>query len=122
MVNLYASCLGLQFKILQAFPQTTYQLVQQIIDLPAELEVIKSINLYEVMKSLPNQMIRTGGENGDMLMKGAVPMLFINRYKTQDPNLKAMSDRIFKYLKEALVEDLEGASSVEMQMSEDIFQ
>jgi hypothetical protein len=53
-------------------------------------------------------------------MKGAVPMLFINQYKTQDQNLKAMSERIFKYLKEALVEDLEGASSVEILMSEEI--
>jgi len=48
------------------------------------LEYIKIINLYEIMKNIPDEMLRKGGPDGQLLVKGAVPMLYINRYKTQD--------------------------------------
>jgi len=121
LVNIYASCMGLQFKILQAFPQTTQSLVQQIIQLPDELEVIKTINLYEVMKCLPNELLKTGGIDGKMLMGDALPMFYINRYKTSDQQLKALSERVMRYLKDALTE-AEGISpNIELENSEEIF-
>ena len=58
--------------------------MQQIVELPDELEVIKSINLYEIMKSLPNELLKTGGKDSQMLMRDALPMFYINRYKTSD--------------------------------------
>jgi len=33
-------------------------------ELPAELEQIKTSNLYEIMKNIPNEMLRTGGPDG----------------------------------------------------------
>jgi hypothetical protein len=84
MVNLYAGCLGIQFKTLKGFPETTQKLVQQVIDLPDELEIIKTINLYEIMKNLSSEMLRSGGPNNKLLIGDAVPMLYINRYKTEN--------------------------------------
>ena len=84
MVILYASCVGLQFKILRAYPETSHKLVQSITDLPAELDLIKTINLYEIMKNVPKDMLRNGGVNNQMLFKDGVAMLYINRYKNED--------------------------------------
>ena len=62
-MQLYAGLLGLQFKIIRAFPNTTQQMVASIIELPDELEQIKSILLFEIMKNLPAEMIREGGKD-----------------------------------------------------------
>ena len=78
--------------------------MSQLNELPDELEQIKSINLFEIMKSLPSEIIRTGGLNGQLLFKDAVPMLYINRYKTNDQRLRAFSERVWRYLKDALTE------------------
>lgn len=128
MVILYASCLGLQFKILKAFPETSQNLVKSIMELPVELEFIKTINLYEIMKNIPNEMIRTGGPNGVMMFKAAVPMLYINRYKTHDHQLKTLSERVLKYLTNELIEANEEhreekgyLANLEVENSEEIF-
>ena len=126
LVQLYASCIGLQFKILHAFPQTTQGLVQQIIALPDELETIKTMTLYEIVKNLPAEVLRRGGENQQMLVHGAIPMLHINRYKTNDQQLRTMSERMLRYLEDELTEadEEEGGAkkaNLELANSENIF-
>lgn len=122
MVNLYASCFGLLFKILSAFPQTTQQLIQAVVDLPEELEVIKSVNLYEVMKSLPIDALREGGPEGTMLMRQAIPMFFTNRFNSQDQQLKALSDRALKFLKNAAIEATDKEDvAIELECTDPIF-
>jgi hypothetical protein len=59
-------------------------LIQQVTELPEELEVIKSINLYEIIKNLPENIIRTGGKDESLLVANAIPMFYINQYKTKD--------------------------------------
>lgn len=59
-----------------------------------------------------------------MLVKDAVPMLYINRYKTNNPILRAQSERLMRYLKEELTEATEddvAANSIELQNSEEVF-
>lgn len=88
--------------------------------------MIKSINLYEMMKNLPNEVLRSGGKDGQMLMREALPMLYINRYKTHDLQLKALSDRILKYLKDSITEAHEehnekgSLANIEVENSEEI--
>jgi hypothetical protein len=57
--NLYASCLGLQMKILKEYPKTVAQLVEMIVKLPHELDIVISLNIYEIAKNLPEEMLRT---------------------------------------------------------------
>ena len=56
------------------------------------------------MKNVGDEMLRTGGPGGTLLIKGAVPMLYINRYKTNNQRLRALSQRVWRYLKDALAE------------------
>ena len=128
LVILYASCVGLQFKILRNFPETTQNLIKLVTDLPQELEFIKTVNLYEIMKNLPNEMIRSGGPEGKMLVRDGVPMLYINRYKNGDAQLKSVSTRVMKYLKDAIIEahekeaseDKHNLANIELENSEAI--
>ena len=57
--NLYASCLGLQMKILKEYPKMVAQLVEMIVKLPHELDIVISLNIYEIAKNLPEEMLRT---------------------------------------------------------------
>ena len=101
-------------------------------ELPAELEQIKMVTLYEIMKNLPNEIIRTGGPNGQLLVKDAIPMIYINRYKTNDQRMKAFSQRVWRYLKDALTEALDDDAdnqrieqmsvNIEMHNSHQIFE
>ena len=59
-----------------------------VIELPDELEHIKSILLYEILKNLPAECIKSGGVNDSLLIKGSVPMFYINKYKTNNMRLK----------------------------------
>jgi uncharacterized protein YjeT (DUF2065 family) len=104
LIQLYASCLGLQFKIISAFPNVTNQLIAQVLELPDELEHIKSISIFEILKNLPAEMVRTGGTNGEMIINGAIPMFYINKYKTADQRLRVFSQRVWRYLKDILIE------------------
>ena len=83
------------------------------------------MTLYEIIKNLPAEVLRHGGENQQMLINGAIPMLHINRYKTNDQQLRTMSERMFKYIEDELTEadEDEGAKKVniELQNSENIF-
>jgi len=82
------------------------------------------------MKNLPAEMIREGGKDSQLLIKDAIPMYFINKYKTNNQRLKVFSERVWKYLKDTLTEavDDEGdkvhdhfVSNLEIQNSEAIF-
>ena len=61
-------------------------------------------------------------------MKDALPMLYINRYKPHDQQLKQMSERILRYLKDAITEANEEhhekgyQANIELHNSELIFE
>jgi hypothetical protein len=59
------------------------------------------------MKNLPSEMIRAGGPNGQLLVMEALPMLYINRYKTNNLRLKTFTQRVWRYLKDAHTEALD---------------
>ena len=76
-------------------------------------------------------MVREGGKDSQLLIKDAIPMYFINKYKTNNQRLKVFSERVWKYLKDTLTEavDEEGdkvhdnfVSRIEIHNSEAIFQ
>lgn len=95
--QLYASCLGMQMKILKEFPNTIKQLLDSIADLDPELEIVKVINLNEILKALPESMIED--DEGDSIVKRFVPSIFVNRFKTnEDSRLKFFSKRIWDML------------------------
>ena len=67
-------------------------------DLDAELEIIKVLNINEILKALPESLL-TEGENHSPTMHRFIPNIFINRYKTpEDPRIKSISKRIWDNL------------------------
>lgn len=98
----------------------------QVIELPDELEGIKTLIIYEIVKNLPAQVLRTGGIDSTMLIKDAIPMIFINKYKSNNQELRAQSERLLRYLKEELTEagdedQNNKAENIELNISEQIF-
>ena len=60
-------------------------------DLDPELEIIKVLNLNEILKALPESMLTD--ESGNIVTR-FVPNMFLNRYKTcSDPRIKSLSKR-----------------------------
>ena len=57
--NLYATCLGLQIKILKDYPKTLAQLIETLVSLPRELDIIVCLNIYEISKNIPEEMLKT---------------------------------------------------------------
>lgn len=60
-----------------------------------------------------------------MLIKDAIPMIYINRYKSNNQQLRAQSERLMKYLKEELTEagdedQNNKAENIELNISEQI--
>ena len=89
--HLYATCLGTQIKILRDFPNTVIGLLDSLAELDPELEIIKVLNLNEVLKGLPESMLTDA--NGNIVIK-FVPNMFLNRYKSSaDPRIKTLSKR-----------------------------
>ena len=87
----------MQMKILKEFPNTIKQLLDSIADLDPELEIVKVINLNEILKALPESMIED--DEGDSIVKRFVPSIFVNRFKTnEDSRLKFFSKRIWDML------------------------
>ena len=98
----------------------------QVIELPDELEGIKTLIIYEIVKNLPAQVLRAGGKDSTMLVKDAIPMIFINKYKSNNQELRAQSERLLRYLKEELTEagdedQNNKAENIELNISEQIF-
>lgn len=81
--------------------------MKTLTDLPADLAEIKTLNLYEIMKNLPESVIREGGPDKQPLFKEIVPMLHRNRMQGQDKNLRSISERTMKYLASAMNESFE---------------
>jgi len=85
--SLYASCFGVQMKILKEYVNTVKQLLDALADLDPALEVIKVINLNEIIKALPESMLED--DEGDSIVKRFVPTMFVNRYKVcEDTRIK----------------------------------
>ena len=57
--NLYATCLGLQIKILKDYPKTLAQLIETLVALPRDLDIIVCLNIYEISKNIPEEMLKT---------------------------------------------------------------
>ena len=78
-------------KILREYPVTVKQLLDNLADLDPELEIIKVLNLNEILKALPESMLTD--EEGNIVTR-SVPNMFINRYKTcSDSRIKSLSKR-----------------------------
>ena len=82
------------------------------------------------MKNLPAENIRQGGVNNELLIKDAIPMFYINKYKTNNQRLRVFSERVWRFLKDTLTEavDEDGdkvpdmfVQNIEIQNSDQIF-
>jgi hypothetical protein len=45
-------------KILREYPKTVASLVEALVKLPKELDVIVILNIYEISKNLPEEILR----------------------------------------------------------------
>lgn len=84
-------------KILRAYPKSVNQIIESIVQLPRELEAVTILNIYEISKNLPEEMLKQ--DNG-LLIKDAIPLIFLNRYKANDPKLKGLCRKAHAYLTE----------------------
>ena len=105
--NLYAQCMGLQMKILREFPKTIVTLIEMLVNLPRELDYVICINIYEIAKNLPEDMLKTQN-----LISSAYPIIYINRFQLNDHRLKTLCRKAHSFLTEFipnLVEDSQEA-------------
>lgn len=65
-------------KILRAYPKTLNQVIEIIVKLPRELEYVICLNIYEIAKNLPEEMLKQKDENS--LFKDIIPIVYINRF------------------------------------------
>lgn len=93
LLQMYASCLGLQMKVLQGYPNTVKDIVKSLSELDEELELIKVQNLNEIIKGLPDSFIT---EEDGLLVTAFTPNIFINRFK--DKSEKKLSKQIWEKL------------------------
>lgn len=101
--TLYAQCLGLQMKILRDYPKTVGQLIDSLLALPRELDIIVCLNVYEVAKNLPEEMLK-----GDILRK-ACPLIFISRFSMNDHRLKTLARKAHSFLLEHIPDLIESS-------------
>ena len=79
-------------KILKEYPNTVKQMLEVLADLDPGFEVVKVLNLNEIIKALPERMLED--EEGDSIVKRFVPTMFVNRYKVcEDARIKHLSKR-----------------------------
>lgn len=87
-------------KILREFPNTVKQLLDSLADLDPELEIIKVLNLNEILKALPESMLTD--ESGNIVTR-FVPNMFLNRYKNSaDARIKSLSRRNWDTLEQTI--------------------
>jgi len=78
-------------KILKEFPNTIKGLLDDLADLDPALEIIKVLNLNEVLKGLPDSMLTE--DNGSIIQR-FTPSMFVNRFKNgEDSRIKTLSKR-----------------------------
>ena len=82
-------------KILREFPKTVTQIIESLVKLPRELDVIICLNIYEITKNLPVDMIKSLD-----LLKEAFPIIFVNRFLLNDHRLKTLSRKAHTFLTE----------------------
>ncbi|CDW80673.1 proteasome-associated protein ecm29 homolog [Stylonychia lemnae] len=95
--SLYAQCLGVQMKIIKEFPKTIDQLIESVVALPQELDFVVILNIYEIIKNIPEQMLKS--DQGKIIAK-AIPVIYINRYKNSDYGMKTLSRKTYQYLQD----------------------
>ena len=57
------------------------------------------VNAFEMVKNLPESMIKDA--NGQLL-KGVVPIVYINKFRVHDSSLKNLCRKIFQYLSDII--------------------
>ena len=65
--------------ILRDYPNTLKDLLGSLADLEAELEIIKVLNLNEIITKLPESML---ADNHGAIVARFIPKIFVNRYST----------------------------------------
>ena len=82
--------------ILRDYPNTLKDLLGSLADLEAELEIIKVLNLNEIITKLPESML---ADNHGAIVVRFIPNIFVNQYKTcKDKRIKTLSKRIWDNL------------------------
>lgn len=90
LLGLYASCLGLQMRILKEYPNTVKQIVDSVAELDQELELIKVQNVNQMIKNLPESFIT---KDDGLLIVAFTPNIFVNRFK--DGSESGLSKKIW---------------------------
>jgi hypothetical protein len=78
---------------LKDYPKTLGQLIESLIALPRELDVIVCLNIYEISKNIPEDMLKT-----QQIVQPAYPVIYINRFQVADARLKALCRKAHSFL------------------------
>jgi hypothetical protein len=63
------------------------------VKLPRELDVIVALNIYEISKNLPEDMLKS-----QSIIQPAYPIIYVNRFQANDHRLKALCKKAHTYL------------------------
>jgi hypothetical protein len=85
-----ASCLGLQIKLLKDFPNTCQQLMDSVLSLDIELDSIKCLHAYELIRYMPNDLLLADDAK---MINGMAPLIFFNKFKG-----KKMAKKLWEHL------------------------
>ena len=66
-----------------------------LLKLPRELDAIVCLNVYEIAKNLPEEMLKNSN-----LIQPAFPIIFVNRYQENDHRLKTLCRKAHTFLTE----------------------
>lgn len=81
-------------KILREYPKTVATLVETLVKLPKELDVIVILNIYEISKNLPEDLLK---QQQSILLE-TFPVIYINRFHLSDHRLKTLARKAFTHL------------------------
>lgn len=86
-------------KILRAYPKTIQQTIDSLVQLPKELEYVVLLNIYEIVKNLPEDTIKQ--ENG-VIFKEVIPIFYINRFQLSDNRLKTLARKLHTHMSDLI--------------------
>lgn len=107
--------MGLQIKILKDYPKTLAQLVESLVALPRELDVIVCLNIYEISKNIPEDMLKT-----QLIIHKAYPRIYINRFHATDHRLKTLCRKAHTFLTDMIPNLVESCLSSIFKLIKDL--
>jgi len=97
LITAYASCFGLQFKILRDFPNTVKAMLTSLSEISIELLHEKSLLYFQMVKNLPNAMLADVG-----MCKDFLPLNFLHKFNSSEGKLKKVSEKLWDHYAEAV--------------------